>query len=145
MDMNELFKMGASLIEGNSDDATTGLDLENITTALSKILTHGDGNIDLASILTKLSSNGLGEIVGSWLGNGENKAIDPEKVPDLLGEERVSTFAQELGVGEESAKKALADALPQVIDRVTSGENNIVDQMMGGSGNPMDMLSKMFR
>ena len=145
MDLNKLFKMGASLIEGNSDDATTGLDLEQVANALNKVLTHEDGNIDLSSILTKLSSNGLGEIVGSWLGNGENKTIDPEKISDLLGEERVSTFAKEIGVEEESAKRALADALPQVIDQVTSGENSIIDKMMGGSGSPMEMLSKMFR
>jgi uncharacterized protein YidB (DUF937 family) len=145
MDLNELFKIGATLIEGNSDDATTGLDIEQIVSAMQKILTNQDGNIDLASILTKLSGNGLGEIVGSWLGAGENKAIDPNRIVDLLGEEKVQTFAQELGVSEESARVALADALPPVVDRATSGEGSILDEMMGGSGNPMEMLGKMFR
>jgi uncharacterized protein YidB (DUF937 family) len=145
MDLNELFKIGATLIEGNSDDATTGLDIEQIVSAMQKILTNQDGNIDLASILTKLSGNGLGEIVGSWLGAGENKAIDPNRIVDLLGEEKVQTFAQELGVSEESARVALADALPPIVDRATSGEGSILDEMMGGSGNPMEMLGKMFR
>ena len=145
MDLNELFKIGATLIEGNSDDATTGLDIEQIVSAMQKILTNQDGNIDLASILTKLSGNGLGEIVGSWLGAGENKAIDPNRIADLLGEEKVQTFAQELGVSEESARVALADALPPVVDRATSGEGSILDEMKGGSGNPMEMLGKMFR
>ena len=143
--MNDLLKIGASLIEGNSDDATTGLDIDRIVTAMRKILVNQDGNMDLASILTRLSGNGLGEIVGSWLGNGENKAIDPDRIADLLGEEKVQAFAQELGVNEESAKLALADALPPVVDRATSGEGSILDEMMGGSGNPMEMLGKMFR
>jgi len=145
MDLNELLKIGASLIESNSDDATTGLDIDKIVAAMQKILMNRDGNIDLASILTKLSGNGLGEIVGSWLGNGENKAIDPERIADLLGEEKVQAFAQELGVSEESARLALADALPPVVDRATSGESSILDEMMGGAGNPMEMLGKMFR
>jgi uncharacterized protein YidB (DUF937 family) len=145
MDLNELFKIGATLIEGNSDDATTGLDIEQIVSAMQKILTNQDGNIDLASILTKLSGNGLGEIVGSWLGTGENKVIDPSRIADLLGEEKVQVFARELGVSEESAKLALADALPSVVDRATSGESSILDEMMGGAGNPMEMLGKMFR
>jgi uncharacterized protein YidB (DUF937 family) len=145
MDLNELLKIGASLIESNSDDATTGLDIDRIVSAMQKILTNQDGNIDLASILTKLSGNGLGEIVGSWLGAGENKAIDPNRIADLLGEEKVQTFAQELGVSEESARVALADALPPVVDRATSGEGSILDEMMGSSGNPMEMLGKMFR
>lgn len=144
MELKELLKLGASLIEGNSDVATSGLDIEKIANALQKILTHEDGSIDLASILTKLSGNGLGAIVGSWLGAGDNMAIDPNSISDLLGEDRVRLFAQELEIEEESAKRALADALPEVVDRATSGENNIVDQMMSGGGNPMEMLSKMF-
>jgi len=41
----------------------------------------------------------------------------------------------------------LADALPQVVDQATSGENSMVDQMLtqvGGEGGAMNMLGKMF-
>ena len=34
MQLMDLFKMGASLIEGNNDSATSGLDLGDITNAL---------------------------------------------------------------------------------------------------------------
>jgi len=144
MDFNELFRMGAELIQGNSDDATTGLDLDDIANALNGLITNSEGGLDLASLVSGLSQNGLGEIVGSWLGNGENKAIGLEQIIDLLGSEKVSQFASQLGLGEESAKQALADALPQVVDRATGGENSIVDQMLGGGADPMEMLGKMF-
>ena len=144
MDFNELFRMGAELIQGNSDDATTGLDLDDIANALNGLITNSEGGLDLASLVSGLSQNGLGEIVGSWLGNGENKAIGLEQIIDLLGAEKVSQFASQLGLGEESAKQALADALPQVVDRATGGENSIVDQMLGGGADPMEMLGKMF-
>jgi len=144
MDFNELFRMGAELIQGNNDDATTGLDLDDIANALNGLITNSEGGLDLASLVSGLSQNGLGEIVGSWLGNGENKAIGLEQIIDLLGSEKVSQFASQLVLSNESAQQALADALPQVVDRATGGENSIVEQMLGGSADPMEMLGKMF-
>ncbi len=145
MELTDLLKMGASLIEGNSDSATTGLDIGKIANAMKGLIANSDGSLDLAAIVGSLSKNGLGEIVGSWLGQGENKSIAPDDIATLLGNDKVNAFAQELGIDEESAKRALADALPQVVDKATSDENNVIDQMLGGSDNAMEMLSKMFR
>ena len=119
--------------------------IDKIANAMKKLIANEDGSLNLAAIVGSLSRNGLGEIVGSWLSQGENKAIAPNDVAVLLGEDKVDAFAQELGLDRESAKKALSDALPVVVDKATSDENNIVDQMLGGGGNPMEMLSKMFR
>ncbi len=145
MDLMDLLKVGASLIQGNSDDATTGLDTDDIANALNGLVGNGAGGLNLAALVGGLSQNGLGEIVGSWLGNGENRAISAGQLTDLLGSDKISAFASDLGLSDESAKGALADALPQVVDQVTSGGNSIIDEMMGGSGNSMEMLGKMFR
>ncbi|MCF6207335.1 MAG: YidB family protein [Sulfurovum sp.] len=147
MDMNDLFRMGAELIQNNSDDATTGLDLGDIANAIGGLLGNSEGGIDLSSIVGSLSQNGLGEIVGSWLGNGENASIDVSQITDLLGSDKISQFAEQLGISTESAQQALADALPQVIDQATSGENSIVDDMLaniGGAEGALGMLGKMF-
>ena len=148
MDLMELFKIGASMIQGNSDDATTGLDADDITSALSGLIGNGAGGLDLAALVGGLSQNGLGEIVGSWLGNGENASISMDQITDLLGSEKVAEFASSLGISEESAKGALADSLPQVVDQATAGEGSIMDEMLAQVGGPqgaMDMLGKMFR
>jgi len=147
MELMDLLKMGASMIESNDDQATTGLDIGAIANALKGLMANSDGNLDLGALVGGLSQNGLGEVVGSWLGNGENQAIAPDDVSVLLGEDKVDAFARELGIDHESAKKALADSMPQVVDQATSGDHSIIDEMMGGSGgaNAMDMLSKMFR
>ena len=147
MDMNDLFRMGAELIQNNSDDATTGLDLDAISNAIGGLLQNEEGGIDLSSIMASLSDNGLGEIVGSWLGNGENKSIDVSQITDLLGSDKISQFAEQLGLSTESAEQALADALPNVIDQATSGDNSIVEEMLakvGGAQGAMNMLGKMF-
>lgn len=148
MELTELLKIGASMIQGNSDDATTGLDADDITSALSKLLGNGQGSLDLGALVGGLSQNGLGEIVGSWLGNGENKSISMDQITDLLGSDKVSEFASELGLSEESAKSALAESLPQVVDQATAGEGSIMDEMLAQVGGPqgaMEMLGKMFR
>ncbi len=148
MELMDLFKIGASMIQGNSDDATTGLDTDAIIAALTKLIGNGQGSLDLGALVGGLSQNGLGEIVGSWLGNGENKSISMDQITDLLGSDKVSEFASELNISEESAKGALADSLPQVVDQATAGEGSIMDEMLAQVGGPqgaMEMLGKMFR
>ena len=148
MDLMDLLKVGGALIQGNNDDATTGLDIGDIANALDKLIGNGEGGLDLGALVGGLSQNGLGEIVGSWLGNGENKSISMDQITDLLGSDKISEFASLLGLSEESAKGALVDSLPQVVDQATSGEGSIMDEMLAQVGGPqgaMDMLSKMFR
>ena len=148
MDLTELLKMGADIIQGNSDDATTGLDADSITNALGSLL-GGENGLDLSSIVSNMTNGeGLSEIVGSWLGNGENMPISMDSITDLLGGDKISEFASSLGLSEDSAKGALSDALPNLIDQATSGENSLVDSMLekiGGTEGAMDMLGKMFR
>jgi uncharacterized protein YidB (DUF937 family) len=148
MDFTELLKMAASAIEGNSDDATTGLDTDSIADALGNLLGGSDGGLDLSSLVSGLSENGLGGIVGSWLGSGENEPISVDAITDLLGSDKISEFASSLGLSEDSAKGALADALPSVVDKATAGEGSILDDMLaqvGGAEGAMNMLGKMFR
>jgi len=147
MDLSTILNMGASLIQNNSDDATTGLDIDAISSALGNLI-GGENGIDLSNIMSGLSENGLGDIVASWLGNGENLPISAESITDLLGAEKVSEFAQNLGISEESAQNAIADALPNLVDQATSGENSLVDDLLsqvGGVSGAMDMIGKMFR
>lgn len=144
----ELLKAAAAMIQSNGDDATKGLDVDDIANALNNLVGNGSGGLDLVKFVGGLSQNGLGEIVGSWLGNGENKAISIEQITTLLGSDNVASFASELGISTESAANALAEAVPQVVDQATRGEGTIMDEMLGQAGGPnaaMDMLGKMFR
>jgi uncharacterized protein YidB (DUF937 family) len=145
MDLRDLFKIGAEIMQKNSDEAISGLDIADIINALENLLSNGNGSIDLAGILASLSKNGLGEIVGSWLGNGTNKSISVEQIIELLGSDKITAFAKELGLTDKSAAHALAEAVPPMVDRATSGEGSILDEMMGGAADPREMLSKMFR
>ncbi len=147
MDLNDLLKMGADIIQGNSDDATTNLDGDSISNALSNIL-GGENGLDISSLISGISENGLGEVVSSWIGSGENLPISMDSITDLLGSEKVSEFASQLGLSEDSAKGALADVLPNLIDKATSGEDSLIGSMLdkvGGVDGAMDMIGKMFK
>jgi uncharacterized protein YidB (DUF937 family) len=147
MDLTNILQQGAQLIQNNSDDATTGLDLNDITGALGNLLGGSDGNLNLAALAGNLANNGgLGDIVNSWLGSGQNSAIDADQVSNLLGSDKVSEFASNLGISQESAQQALSDALPQIVDKASTEGNmieNIFDQI-GGTKGAMDMLGKFF-
>jgi uncharacterized protein YidB (DUF937 family) len=148
MDFNELLKIGASLIQNNSDDATSSLDIDKIANALGSIFSSkdGEGGLDLGAIISAVTNSNLIDVVSSWIGDGENKPINPENVTELLGEEKIKEFANSLGVSIDSAKQALADALPEVIDKATSGENVIGELLnkVGGIDGVMDLAGKLF-
>jgi len=148
MELMDLLKVAASMISNNGDDATRGLDVDDIANALNNLVGNGQGGLNLITFVSGLSGNGLGEIVGSWLGNGENKSITMDQITTLLGSDKISAFASELGISQESAAGALAEVVPQVVDRATAGEGTIMDEMLAQVGGPrgaMDMLGKMFR
>jgi hypothetical protein len=60
MPISELLKMGAILIEGSSDEATTGLNIGEITKALDGLMGDGHGGVNLVPFVSGLAQNGLG-------------------------------------------------------------------------------------
>ncbi len=119
-----------------------------VNEALNNLISNEDGGLDLGSLVSNFSTNGLGDIVNSWFGTGDNEGISVDQVSELFSSEKITEFASSLGIDEESAKDAIANALPDLIDTVTSGENSIVDTMLdkvGGVDGAMSMLGKIFR
>jgi uncharacterized protein YidB (DUF937 family) len=63
-------------------------------------------------------------------------------------EESLFAFAEKLGISKESARKALADALPDIVDRATPPEGDMLDSLlkqMGGLEGLMSLFGRMFR
>lgn len=148
MDLMEIIQRGSVLIQDNSDDATTGLDMGDIGNALSGLLANKEGGLDLGALLGSLSDSGLGDIVGSWMGSGENASISMDQITELIGSDKISEFASQLGISQESAATALSDALPEVVDEATNADSSIAENLLaqiGGAEGAMGMLGKLFR
>ena len=134
MDLMEILQRGSELIQNNSDDATTGLDIGDIGNALGSLLGNKEGGLDLSALIGSLSDSGLGDIVGSWLGSGENASISIDQITELIGSDKISEFASQLGISEESAAGALADALPEVVDEATNADSSIAEDLLSKVG-----------
>ena len=145
MDWQDLLVLGAKYIQGNDDENTSGLDLGDIVGALQSVLADEDGKIDIQGRVSKVQDSGLLEVVSSWIAEGENKPIEPDQVTQVVDPEKVQALAQQLGIPEESAKKALADALPAVVDKATSEEPSLAEQLfeqIGGVEGALNLLKK---
>jgi uncharacterized protein YidB (DUF937 family) len=73
----------------------------------------------LSGLLNNAHSQGLGGVVQSWIGTGNNQQISPQQVPNVVGQDRVNEIARRAGVSPGIAGAALAHILPVLIDRFT--------------------------
>jgi uncharacterized protein YidB (DUF937 family) len=73
----------------------------------------------ISQMLGNAQSQGLGHIVQSWVGTGSNQSIAPGQVQSVVGQDRLSEFAQRAGVPPAIAGAALARILPTLVDRWT--------------------------
>jgi len=73
----------------------------------------------LSGLVNKLKESGLGDQVNSWIGTGENKAVDASQLSSALGSDIVQNIASKLGISTEEAAGSLSGALPEVINKLT--------------------------
>lgn len=95
----------------------------------------------LSNLTNGFQSAGLGNVLQSWLSNGQNLAISPDQVKQVLGSGTVADLAKKAGIGESDATSALAGLLPQVIDKLSPG-GNLPSQ--GDLGGALASLGKLF-
>lgn len=146
MEMVDLLKIGATMFMNSkqSGDAGSSLDIGKLTSALSG-LSGGDpnkGEFDLGSLLSKMDSGGLGDVAKSWLGDGNNDSISPDQISSMLDADKISEFASNLGLSKEEATGGLSEALPQMVDKASSG-GSLLDSIGGISG-AIGLASKLF-
>ena len=83
----------------------------------------------LSGLIESFNQQGLGHIISSWVGKGDNAAITPEQVQAVLGSDAVKQLAGKFGIPIDTAREQLAALLPGLIDKATP-EGNIPE---GGS------------
>jgi uncharacterized protein YidB (DUF937 family) len=143
MDLTGILELGASLIRQNSDQSTTGIATDQLVSALQSALGGRDGGFDPGSLVGRLQESGLGNLAASWLGTGSNASISPDQVASFLGSGKIEEFAARLGISTESAKTAIADALPEMIDKASPG-GALLENLTGNLGGLGDIMKKLF-
>ncbi|HIE39974.1 MAG TPA: DUF937 domain-containing protein [Thiomicrorhabdus sp.] len=143
MDVGSLLKLGVSAFMNSNQSGEVGSNLnpDVLTSALSNLV-GGEGGFDISSLLSNLQGGDLLGMAQSWLGDGDNQAIDGNQIMSLFGSDKVSAFASQLGMSESEAVGGLTDAIPQMIDGASSG-GSILDSV-GGLEGAMGLAGKFF-
>jgi uncharacterized protein YidB (DUF937 family) len=77
------------------------------------------GSGGLEELVKGFGANGLGDIIGSWIGTGPNKKVTPSQVKKGLGKSKMKHFAEQSGLPENEVAKQLAQILPHLVNNLT--------------------------
>jgi len=116
-----------------------GADSDAIGSVMNSLIGSGD-KADLGGLMSGLKEKGLGDVASSWLGDGANADISADQLKDVLGGEQVAAAAAKLGTDEGSLLGSLTEALPQLVDKASSG-GSLLDSV-GGIGGLAGMAKK---
>jgi uncharacterized protein YidB (DUF937 family) len=116
-----------------------GGDLGGIAGALGGLLANNGTAGGLGGLVSKFEQAGMGDVIGSWIGKGENAPISANQLGQVLGGDAVSGIASKLGVDATTLLPMLATLLPSLIDQLTP-HGRVPEQ---GLGNHDDLLSSL--
>lgn len=142
MDLGDIIQIGAKLFQSKLDSEGDGLDIGDITSALSGLLSDGDGNVNISSLVSNMDAGDLISLASSWLGDGDNSPISASQLMGLLGNDKIAEFASQLGLSEDKAVEGLQEAIPNIVDK-SSSSGSLLDSVGGISG-AIGLASKLF-
>src|SRR5690349_22972438 len=73
----------------------------------------------LSGLVQQFHDKGLGGVVNSWVGTGQNLPISADQLQHVLGSEQVKELAAKAGISPETATSHLSQLLPMLIDKLT--------------------------
>jgi len=73
----------------------------------------------LGGLVNKLQQGGLGDVVNSWVGSGQNQPVSPGQLGSALGPSIMKTVSQLTGISEDDLAKQLSQVLPGVVNSMT--------------------------
>ncbi|RFU47817.1 YidB family protein [Paraburkholderia sp. DHOC27] len=87
-----------------------------VTSALEFVNNQPGG---LNGLIQQFKDKGAGDIIGSWISNGENQPISPDTLHNVLGSDTVTNLAAKAGVQPDQVAGLLSQILPHVVNAAT--------------------------
>jgi uncharacterized protein YidB (DUF937 family) len=115
-----------------------GLNSALITAAIGMLGNDGAQG-GLGGLMAKFQQAGLGDAVGSWVGNGDNHAVSGDQISSALGSDAISDIAAKLGMNPGDAAGQLSQILPGLINHLTPNGQ----APAGGLGNSGDLMGML--
>jgi uncharacterized protein YidB (DUF937 family) len=101
----------------------------------------GAGGVGLGDLIGRFQQGGLGDVIGSWVGTGQNLPVSPDQLGNVLGGDVLSQLTQKSGMSQGDLLGQLSQMLPQVVDQLTP--QGQVPQ--GGLGDVASILGQLMR
>ncbi|MDE1184403.1 YidB family protein [Paraburkholderia sp.] len=81
----------------------------------------------LNGLIQQFKEKGLGDVIGSWVSNGDNQPIAADALHNVLGSSTVTDLAAKAGVDPSQVTGMLAQVLPHVVNAATP-EGNVPEE-----------------
>jgi len=114
-------------------------DLGGLAGALGGLLANNGSAGGLGGLVSKFEQAGMGDVIGSWIGKGENQPVSGGQLQDALGSDTIASIASRLGINAQTLLPMLATLLPVLIDRLTP-HGKVPEQ---GLGDQNDLLGSL--
>ncbi len=85
----------------------------------------------LGGLIQKFQSAGLGDVISSWVGTGQNQTVAPDALQGIFGSDLVQQIATKTGLPIQQLLPQIAQHLPQLVDHMTP------DGQVPSSGNAL--------
>lgn len=88
-----------------------------LVTAALEFVNNQPGGLN--GLIDRFKEKGLGDVVTSWVSNGENQPITPDALHSVLGSDAVNDLAAKAGVQPDQVTGLLSQILPHVVNAAT--------------------------
>ena len=83
-------------------------------------LVHNPETGGVQGLMAKFQSNGLGDLMNSWMGSGgSGRSITPDEISRVIGSDKLSAIATKLGIQPEEVSNLVAQHLPDVLSKLS--------------------------
>ena len=138
--LDSVISAASSMMGGQQQD---GGGLGALLPAVVGMLSNDSQLGGLGGLMERFNNAGMGDVVKSWVGTGENASITGEQISQVLGGDMLGKLAGQLGMTEGEAAGSLAQMLPGLIDKLTPN-GSAPEGGLGNAGELMGMLGGLF-
>jgi len=117
-------------LEGTALSSLLGGSSSPLLSGLLQMINNQPGG--LTGFLQGFHDKGLGGVVSSWVGTGQNLPISADQISHVLGGGQLQQLAASVGMSPDAAGSSLAKLLPLVVDHLTPNgqvpqQSNLMD------------------
>ena len=118
--LDGLVKAGLGQVLGGNSSQNP-IQSKLIEIVLQQVLGKSDqgGLGGLGNLVGMLQGNGLGDVVSSWVGQGQNQEVAADQIAGGIDAGFLKNIASQLGASETETAGQLGQILPGLIDKLT--------------------------